>query len=473
MRKINSKGITLVALVVTIVVLIILAGVTIASLTGEKGIIKEARTAKELAEKASLEEQVDLAIIKAEQKHRNPGMNDVIEELKNSKVISKNEQVNQETGSIITDLGYEITGKLDDYIGKVSTGDNEGNTSGGNGTTGGNTTGNNTSGGGTTNPPAPTLPSTEDTKPFLPEGCELVEGTNLDNGLVIKDEEGNEWVWIEVPKSIYPVDATSSDTTAIENAMKTYSEEYNVRTYPRDTREDTPAVGINDTIKNYWDLKRAMLSNVFENGGFYIGRYMTGTATARYSSTSALENISVVKKNVYPYNFVSLAQAQEASEMLHIGNKTGSLMFDIQYRLLLKFIDNKKGKTSSELSASAKDWANCKDSEFEINEGKYTTTPTVSGSWDAKFPFKKSANSAVLLTTGSRESVLNIYDLAGNVYSYTLGRYGAHATASATQYSGHYRIYFGGAYDANGKALSKVTAGTLSGANTGFRTSVW
>ena len=61
-----SKGITLIALVVTIVVLLILAGITIASVTGEKGIIKEARTAKELSEKAALEELVELAIIRAE-----------------------------------------------------------------------------------------------------------------------------------------------------------------------------------------------------------------------------------------------------------------------------------------------------------------------------------------------------------------------------------------------------------------------
>ncbi len=116
----NSKGITLMVLVITIIVLIILAGVAIASITGEKGIIREAKTAKELAEKAALEEQVELAIIKAEQKHRNPTIDNVIEELKNNKVISKDEQVNKETGSIVTDAGYEITGKLDNYVGKLT-----------------------------------------------------------------------------------------------------------------------------------------------------------------------------------------------------------------------------------------------------------------------------------------------------------------------------------------------------------------
>ncbi|MCI8636593.1 MAG: hypothetical protein HFJ36_01835, partial [Clostridia bacterium] len=90
----TAKGITLVALVITVIILIILAGITIAGLTGEKGLIKEAKTAKELTELASLEEQIELAIIKAEQKHRNPTIDDVIEEIKNNKVISNENQVN-------------------------------------------------------------------------------------------------------------------------------------------------------------------------------------------------------------------------------------------------------------------------------------------------------------------------------------------------------------------------------------------
>ncbi len=41
--KYNKKGITLIALVVTIIVLLILAGVTIKTLTGDSGIIGNAR----------------------------------------------------------------------------------------------------------------------------------------------------------------------------------------------------------------------------------------------------------------------------------------------------------------------------------------------------------------------------------------------------------------------------------------------
>ena len=60
MRK--EKGITLIALVVTIVVLLILAGVSISMLTGENGIITQAQNSKEATEQARVEELVDLAV---------------------------------------------------------------------------------------------------------------------------------------------------------------------------------------------------------------------------------------------------------------------------------------------------------------------------------------------------------------------------------------------------------------------------
>ena len=58
----GTKGITLIALVVTIVVLLILAGVSIAMLTGEDGIIKQAQRAKEENEIAEEKEKINLAM---------------------------------------------------------------------------------------------------------------------------------------------------------------------------------------------------------------------------------------------------------------------------------------------------------------------------------------------------------------------------------------------------------------------------
>ena len=58
----NQKGITLIALVVTIVVLLILAGVAIAMLRGDNGILKEATKASDSTKKAEAEEAINNAI---------------------------------------------------------------------------------------------------------------------------------------------------------------------------------------------------------------------------------------------------------------------------------------------------------------------------------------------------------------------------------------------------------------------------
>ena len=65
MKKANERGITLIALVITIIVLIILASVSIAMLTGDNGILKKAITAKEKTIEAEDEEKINLAILAA------------------------------------------------------------------------------------------------------------------------------------------------------------------------------------------------------------------------------------------------------------------------------------------------------------------------------------------------------------------------------------------------------------------------
>ena len=61
-KKQRTMGITLIALVITIIVLLILAGVTIATLTGQNGILSNATKSKEETQVKSAEEKVKLAI---------------------------------------------------------------------------------------------------------------------------------------------------------------------------------------------------------------------------------------------------------------------------------------------------------------------------------------------------------------------------------------------------------------------------
>ncbi len=65
MKRINNRGITLIALVITIIVLLILTGVTIATLTGENGILTKATEASKKTEVSNEQEQVGLAYIAA------------------------------------------------------------------------------------------------------------------------------------------------------------------------------------------------------------------------------------------------------------------------------------------------------------------------------------------------------------------------------------------------------------------------
>lgn len=68
----KNIGITLIALVITIIVLLILAGVTIQTLTGDNGLITKANEAKISTEEAKLEEEVQLAFVEYEaDKHTN------------------------------------------------------------------------------------------------------------------------------------------------------------------------------------------------------------------------------------------------------------------------------------------------------------------------------------------------------------------------------------------------------------------
>ena len=58
----NQKGITLIALVITIIVLLILAGVSIAMLTGENGILNQATSAKYDTTKAEMVERANMEL---------------------------------------------------------------------------------------------------------------------------------------------------------------------------------------------------------------------------------------------------------------------------------------------------------------------------------------------------------------------------------------------------------------------------
>ena len=115
--KKKNKGITLVALVVTIIVLLILAGISIGAIMGDYGLVDKTKEAKNDVEYSQWEEKIEAAIMEVENRSINTTLEEIIEELINKNIIDDSSQVNSETGAITTNEPvYIIEGKLDDYL---------------------------------------------------------------------------------------------------------------------------------------------------------------------------------------------------------------------------------------------------------------------------------------------------------------------------------------------------------------------
>ena len=105
-RNRQANGITLIALVVTIVVLLILAGVSISMLGGENGIITQAQNAKEETDIADEKEKVQLAVTSAKGE-TNWG------EITEENLRTELDKIVGDTGKNDEDKKTEITSNLD------------------------------------------------------------------------------------------------------------------------------------------------------------------------------------------------------------------------------------------------------------------------------------------------------------------------------------------------------------------------
>ena len=366
----KNKGITLVALVVTIVVLLILAGVSINLVLGDNGIIAKAKEAQRKSAEAS---QNDLI-----------GMNELAQQL--------GEKINGSTGS-----------------------------GSGNGGTGGKTE--------------------PETVPYLPsDDFHYDTSTSVDTGLIIADSNGNEYVWVVVPRTtaVYKTTGlgkttfTDADYTSIENDLKEYTKTYRNGTEHSDTwYADNKTEGWLSEAE-YKKLKNSMLKSVYENGGFYVGRYEAGIAENRTGNTAknsdgkyTIEGMPtpVTKADAYPYTYVTRTQAQNLASKVNAGTKTSSLMFGVQWDLVLAFMHNKGNIADSTLTSNSTTIGNYKNNLWTIKNANAKYSTDYGRTFTAcPNPFKKDADSKILLTTGadSSFSVQNIYDIAGNVYEWTL-----------------------------------------------------
>ena len=393
----KNKGITLVALVVTIVVLLILAGVSINLVLGNNGIIAKAKEAQRESAEAS---QNDLK-----------GMNGLVSEMEGA------------------------------LAGNGSTGSGSGN-----GGAGG-------SGAGTKVPEA----ATAETAPYFPDNTFTKKEGTIDTGLVIRDASGNEYVWVVVPRTtaVYATTGlgkttfSDADYTSIEKDLKEYTKTYRGGTSFTDTwyADDKNEGWLSET--EYKTLKNSMLKSVYENGGFYVGRYEAGIDTTTGTNRTSIESqvdgkypvpttAPVTKADAYPYTYVTRTQAQNLASNVNSGTKTSSLMFGVQWDLVLAFMHNKGNIADSTLTSNSTTIGNHMDSTFQLSQtGKYATMSDweLSSTWNPSTTSttnfvdssrnkiaQSSSGNGILVTTGTSEKnkVMNIYDIAGNVWEWTL-----------------------------------------------------
>ena len=274
--------------------------------------------------------------------------------------------------------------------------------------------------------------SSNETRPYLPTGFTQVKGTTLKNGLTIQDSTGNQYVWVEVPKAerVYKTagleikDFTDEEYTKIEDDLHTYTDVYRDGTSYKD--EYYSEVGL--TNDQYTNLKKTMLKSVYQNGGFYIGKYETGIENKPKTSGSAdtaPTETPVIKQNAYPYNYVTCSQAQTLASNMESGNYNTSLMFGVQWDLVLQYLET-KGTSQSDLKTNSTNWGNYEDnlwnitnanSKYAIYDDKLENFDWTSGAYGIKDSY-----TSVLLSTGASDdfSKQGIYDLAGNVLELTL-----------------------------------------------------
>ena len=369
-------------MVVTIVVLLILAGVTISLLLDENGIIKKSKDARREygTSKTNEQEQMDNA-------------NDWIE---------------------------EATGKV--TLAKVPVGTKASK----NGTINGEE-------GNANNPtiPAGYIPINTETSNWG-NGKDAPSQDSVKHGLVIKDEKNNEWVWVPVPDvtvmcdtsntTEYTLCGTTGDTAVTTNK---YSKSGIISGKTRitpgttsDFREPDLVVGsgteydASDTSSDTYyktilgktgtkeqlaqlfaDEYKAMIESVSKYGGFYIGRYEL--------SEEGVQKDKATLTNTSWYNLYKKCTELNASDKV----KT-QMIWGCQWDVTMNWLISSGAKTSDEVNKDSSSWGNYNNTSVKADDGKTELKARGTSAW---------------LNTGKTTFTManNIYDLAGNVWEWT------------------------------------------------------
>ena len=431
-ERVNGKnGITLIALVITIIVLLILAGVTIATLTGDNGILTKAQNAKTQNDKATAKEKVDLAIAASLDETGKINLGQLKTNLNNIDGI--NPKVGDITDSRfplkVTVDGVEVTIEKDSN-GKYSTSVGESTGS---------------SGGGQEEEQisdhsevvVPTITATGNlaNKPNIkevrqgnipiPEGYNYIKGDKI-GGAVITDaatgveKTGNEFVWVPVD-TLSNMAVPTSGTDANENTNYrgvlynwytdvTGNTAYDWSADSTSYREpanlsssyDSTSTNSSWTSTLYQEEYNKMIKSVSQYGGFYVGRYEmslnseTKNAESKYGATSANATDTDTNQWYGLYNRAKTYAPEKNSDNTENASQkvVSSMIWGSQYDAMLKWM---KGNKINVTSSSPTD--------LSIGTTSKNTTRVTGGANNGQ--------------TVSKDKLSNIYDLLGNIREWT------------------------------------------------------
>jgi len=394
----ESKGITLIALVITIIVLLILAGVTIATLTGDNGILGKANDAKTQTEQAKEDENLKIAIAGSYGTDGKLNLKDLKDNLTNQGIDYDKNNTGFPLEVIVNGEKKKIdaNGNIIESIQSLKTK-------------------------GTVFKDTTTLEDTYGNQVTIPKGFKIADdsATEVTGGIVIEDATytntiGSQFVWIPVGTGENAIKKANKETVDI--ALGRYSFTKNsdgtVTTSEfsdRDYTEDTTA-SHNSNYKNAIakDIE-AFETSVKNNHGYYIGRYEAGVvdydssvSTSNSNKTNWTgytgDNIKLVcKKEQQVWNYVTQNKASELSRDMYKSEAkvTSDLINSYAWDTAIVFIQ--KCGTESNSSTYSKT-----DGESSRSESAPQTTGT-----------------NILKVTSKVDKQCNIFDMAGNCWEWT------------------------------------------------------
>ena len=442
--KKQQKGITLIALVVTIIILLILAGVSIAMLTGNNGVLTQAKSAKEKTGEKGEQERVNLAASSA----MTLGMGTITTENLNKAIQDEFGADKSVTGTGPWTYQGEYTKYKIEKAGTVAAQKPLPKTAEGQ-----------AKGTEIENPASygenPTAQATADGdgKFFAkPNDATYVEGT-VDTGVVIKDKNNNEWVWVPVDDARLASMYQTAEGTALAGTTGVTTNKYSKgniiggvdRGTPNSTsyREpdlvtnydnDTYATQAGFTAKEATETEEAktalkvmaeslvqdyseMIESIAKYKGFYIGRYELSTKTENGVKVGIEQKDKASQTNTNWYELYKYSKNIAGSE-----NMQTRMIWGCQWDVTCKWL---------------------KEHNYDINDssawGNYSNYNTANNYAEGNEKYEAGAGEKQ--KTGSSENwkANNIYDLAGNCWEWT-------QEANSTDY----RANRGGYYDNNG-----------------------